>query len=107
LILYQFYTRQEQRDFLKSDHGWNCHEAATTTSQKQKNNHHQQRQQQYSAAANNNNDDNLLVQRFDSLPPRFGTELWKYCVLYTGVGNVYWQPDNLIPLHLIDEILGL
>jgi len=31
------------------------------------------------------------LRRFDQLPEEYATELWKYCVLYTGLGNVYYE----------------
>jgi len=49
----------------------------------------------------------LMLKRFDELPEAYGRELWKYCVLYTGLGNVYWEPDNLTPTVTWSDILTL
>ena len=48
---------------------------------------------------------NLLLDRFDALSPAYATELWKYCVLYIGTGNVYWDISMALPLALPSDIL--
>lgn len=49
---------------------------------------------------------NVVLARYETLPPHFQVELWKYCMLYTGQGNVYFDPMNLAPLMNIDELLS-
>jgi hypothetical protein len=78
---YQFATRAEQRAFV-AEYGSFC-------------------QRGFAASM----PENLILSRFDSLPSEYGTELWKFCMLYTGLGNVYWQADNMQSLLLLEELL--
>ena len=78
---FQFYTREEQRQFLV-DFGGYCQRSFTKSSE------------------------NLLLNRFDSLPEAYAIELWKYCVLYTGIGNVYLDLDNITPLVTWADLLS-
>jgi hypothetical protein len=39
--------------------------------------------------------ENIMLRRFDELPPEYATQLFQHCILYTGVANIYWQADNL------------
>ena len=73
------YTREEQRHFL-STYGKGC--------------------------APQDNRSNVVLQRYDSLPPHLQVELWKYCMLYTGHGNVWFDTSNLTPLMNVDELLS-
>jgi hypothetical protein len=49
---------------------------------------------------------NVVLQRFDTLPEYFATQLWKYCMLYTGEGNIWFDISNLSPLMNLDELLS-
>jgi hypothetical protein len=75
-----FYNLRQQRAFL-DDFGRYC-------------------QQDFSGST-----ENLLLTRFDELLPEYATELFKYCILYTGIGNVYWQADNLQLLVSLNELI--
>ena len=79
-LQHTLYTREEQRYFL-SKYGRNC-------------------------APEQSRSANVLLQRYDSLPPHFATELWKYCMLYTGHGDVWLDVTNLAPLMNVDELLS-
>jgi len=81
-LTFQTYTAAEQRAYLE-EYGYTC-------------------QQSF---APSDSSLNLLVQRFDALQPAYATELWKYCVLYVGTGNVYWDSHNAVPLLLLEEII--
>lgn len=81
-MTFQFYTAAEQRAYLE-DYGYTC-------------------QQSFAPP---DTSFNLLVQRFDVLPPAYATELWKYCVLYMGTGNVYWDSHNALPLLQLEDIM--
>lgn len=80
-ISFQFYTRAQQRTFV-AEFGTFCQRSFVK-----------------------NTENNILLQRFDALPEEYGLELWKYCVLYTQIGNVYYQPDNLTPLVRWNDLL--
>jgi hypothetical protein len=79
-VSFDLFTRDDQRDFLMQ-YGMYCQRGMTDSKE------------------------NVILKRYDELPEPFAIELWKYCVLYTGVGNVYWQADNLVPLVLWEELL--
>lgn len=79
-VSFQVFTRDDQRDFLLQ-YGRYCQKGFTKST------------------------DNLILDRFEELPEPYSTELWKYCVLYTGVANVYWQADNAVPLVLWEDLL--
>ena len=49
---------------------------------------------------------NVVLQRFDTLPEYFATQLWKYCMLYSGEGNIWFDTSNLSPLMNVDELLS-
>lgn len=49
---------------------------------------------------------NILLERFDALPTGYATELWKYCMLYIGTGNVFWDLSMAVPLQLHSDILS-
>jgi Glycosyltransferase sugar-binding region containing DXD motif len=108
-VSYALYNRHDQRRFLESDNGGNACQKAIMKN----NNHYYQKlieQQQDNGpaaedASSQRSNYNLLVQRFDQLPTNYGTELWKYCVLYTGIHNVFWDMENLVSMQLIDDIL--
>jgi hypothetical protein len=83
-ISFHFYTPSQQRDLL-IQYGPKC--------------------QQELQIPVDQESDNILLKRFDELPPHFAVELWKYCMLYTGVGNLYWEPNNAKPWISWDEWL--
>ena len=76
-----FVSPSQQRDFLEA-YGWTCQKPFAGKSQK-----------------------NLVLERFDALESAFATQLWKYCVLYTGSSSVYWDFSDAQPLRLMTEIL--
>jgi hypothetical protein len=88
-ITMELFTRDQQRDFLQQ-FGSYCQPAPAPDS-------NEQQQQQRSS--------NLLLEAFDRLAEEYGRELWKYCVLYTGLGNVYWEPENITPLVTWSDLL--
>jgi Glycosyltransferase sugar-binding region containing DXD motif len=73
----------EQRSFLEAN-GWAC---------------------QASFASRRSTNKNLLLERFDVLPPAYGVELWKYCLLYLNPG-MYWDTSMALPLQLVDDIFS-
>jgi Glycosyltransferase sugar-binding region containing DXD motif len=77
----QTFTAAEQRSFLEQQ-GWTC-------------------QQSFASDAKTN----LLIERFDALPPAYAVELWKYCALYTAPG-VYWDMNMAMPLQLPADLVG-
>lgn len=79
-ISFRIFTKDDQRDFL-IQFGQHCQKDFTQSAE------------------------NVILQRFEELPEPYAVELWKYCVLYTGVGNVYWESDNLVPLVLWEDML--
>ena len=79
-VAFQVFSRDDQRDFLLQ-YGHYCQKGFTKS------------------------EGNLILERFEELPEPYATELWKYCVLYTGVANTYWQTDNVVPLLLWDDLL--
>lgn len=94
---FEWHTRAQQRQFL-ADFGGFCQRGFVAGSHRGGQQHQR-----------NDDDDgsNLLVRQFDRLPESYGLELWKYCVLYTGIGNVYWEGNgNLKPLVMWDDLLG-
>jgi mannosyltransferase OCH1-like enzyme len=76
------FTTQDQRVFLEQN-GWTC---------------------QASFASSRSSSKNLLLERFDTLPPAFSIELWKYCLLYTNPG-VYWDLSMAMPMQLVGDII--
>jgi Glycosyltransferase sugar-binding region containing DXD motif len=77
----RLYTRDEQREFLVA-RGRECQQAFSSN-----------------ASAN------LLLQRFDQLVAPYGTELWKYCAIYTGFGKTYVDPSVTTLFVLLDDIV--
>ena len=77
------FTSQEQRSFLEQN-GWACQASFTNSRTSSK---------------------NLLLERFDALPPGYAVELWKYCLLYTNPG-IYWDVSMAMPLQLIGDIVS-
>jgi Glycosyltransferase sugar-binding region containing DXD motif len=77
------FNTKEQRSFLDTN-GWTCQASFAD---------------RYSA------NKNLLLERFDALPPSYGVELWKYCVLYLNPG-MYWDTSMALPLQLVDDIIS-
>lgn len=45
------------------------------------------------------------LHQFDALPLHYATQLWKYCVLVTQQGNVYWDSDQVVPTVLWQDLL--
>jgi hypothetical protein len=76
----ELYTRDQQRDVLQQ-FGSYCQPAPASPGGNE-----QQQQQQRSS--------NLLLKALDQLDKEYGHELWKYCVLYTGLGNVIGNPKT-------------
>jgi mannosyltransferase OCH1-like enzyme len=77
------FAQPEQRAFLEQN-GWAC---------------------QASFANSRSSSKNLLLERFDALPPGYAVEIWKYCLLYTNPG-VYWDASMAVPMQLIGEIIA-
>lgn len=83
-VHFQYFSRNEQREFL-IDHGRFCQISFDDSDR--------------------STDRNRLLERFDLLPEEWGIEVWKYCYLYTGLGNVYWDLDDLVPLVDGEQLL--
>ena len=77
------FTSHEQRIFLEQN-GWACQASFTNSRTSSK---------------------NLLLERFDALPPGYAVELWKYCLLYTNPG-IYWDVSMAMPMQLIGDIVS-
>lgn len=77
------FTALEQRLFMEQN-GWACQASFTNSRTSSK---------------------NLLLERFDALPPAYAAELWKYCLLYTNPG-IYWDVSMAMPMQLIGDILS-
>jgi mannosyltransferase OCH1-like enzyme len=77
------FTAQEQRLFLEQN-GWACQASFTNSRTLSK---------------------NLLLERFDALPPGYAVELWKYCLLYTNPG-IYWDASMAMPMQLVGDIVA-
>ena len=45
------------------------------------------------------------LAQFDALQSHYATQLWKYCVLATQQGNVYWDADQVVPTVLWQDLL--
>jgi len=80
-ISFQLFSKDDQREFLEQ-YGLYCQQGFDKKSS-----------------------ENLILNRFNELPEPFANELFKYCVLYTGVANVYWESSNLVPLVLWQDLL--
>jgi hypothetical protein len=78
-LSHTLYTSEEQRHFLDI-YGKVCAPSASRNS-------------------------NLVLQRYDTLPSHFQVQLWKYCMLYSGHGNVWFDVTNLTPLMSVNELL--
>ena len=91
-VSFTFFTRDDQINFL-SEYGKYCQRGIATKATTA------------TTTSTSPTDENLILKRYLELPDPYAVELWKYCVLYTGVGNVYWQTDNLVPLTLWQDIL--
>lgn len=52
-------------------------------------------------------DQNLLLNRFDSFQssPYLQIELWKYCMLYIGVGNFYYDANEAVMMYDWNEVV--
>jgi len=83
-LSFHWYTRQDQRRFLR-DFASHCQTGMGLEEEEE------------TATTHNN----AMMKRFDSLPDVYATELWKYCVLYTGLHNVYY---NVQEVHALVEL---
>jgi hypothetical protein len=81
----ELYNRDQQRDFL-FQFGSYCQPAPASPDEQQRSS-------------------NLLLEAFDQMAEEYGRELWKYCVLYTGLGNVYLESENTTPLVTWSDLL--
>jgi Glycosyltransferase sugar-binding region containing DXD motif len=94
IVLFSFSTTAQQREFLVQ-HGQACQASFQRNEKDENSNAVLATFDAYVNFRHDNDDDDddndINNGNDDDMNHHFATELWKYCVLYTGAAHVYWN----------------